>query len=244
LRPAHLRGLSEVANDIYRHLTNFYRVVRDEETFPRFKRQVDFTQFNQVEWEDSLARMDDPDPVMRAWAFFVRNRQSLAGRMDTSAPLSKNRTRGNRNEQVNAWWSAVEGLPAVLARLRDVAVLNQPALEVIRKHDAPTTLFYLDPPYLHETRTAREVYDRFEMTDHDHQELLERILSCEGKVMLSGYRSELYDDMLAAWRREEKEINNHAAGGATKRRMTECLWMNFRPDGQALSGVSHDRTGA
>jgi DNA adenine methylase len=68
------------------------------------------------------------DPVQRAVRFFVLCRQSLAGRMDTFAPLSKNRTRRRMNEQASAWLTAVEGLPAVHARLKRVAILNRPAL--------------------------------------------------------------------------------------------------------------------
>ena len=36
-----------------------------------------------------------------------------------------------------------------------------PAVEVIREHAGPDVLHYCDPPYLHETRTARGTY-RFE----------------------------------------------------------------------------------
>ena len=89
-----------------------------------------------------------------------------AGRADFKdfATLSRNRTRRQMNEQASAWWTCVEGLPAVSARLRRVVVLNQPALEVIRQQDGPATLFYLDPPYLHETRASPGTY-KHEMSE-------------------------------------------------------------------------------
>src|SRR5262249_7758576 len=152
-------------------------------------------------------------------AFFIRCRQSLAGRLDDFASITRTRTRRNKNEQVNAWQGAVAGLPAVAARLRDVQVLNRPALEVIAGHDGPHTLFYLDPPYLHETRTAREVYGPHEMSERDHAELLDLLCRVKGKVILSGYANRLYDTALSSWNRHEREIANHAAGGQTKRRM-------------------------
>lgn len=45
--------------------------------------------------------------------------------------------------------------------------------------------------------------------------------------MLSGYPNSLYDQELAGRRREDFAIDNKAAGGETKRQMTESLWMNF-----------------
>jgi DNA adenine methylase len=118
-------------------------------------------------------------------------------------------------------------LEAVHDRLRDVKVLNRPALEVIRSEDTSATAFYLDPPYLHETRTATQVYGAFEMTEADHRELLDTLLQCRGKVMLSGYPSTLYDTALAGWSRHNFDLPNNAAGGKAKGRETEVLWCNF-----------------
>jgi DNA adenine methylase len=106
-------------------------------------------------------------------------------------------------------------------------VLCRPAVEVIRQEDTPATLFYLDPPYLHETRTARKAYARFEMTEADHRDLLDVLRRCRGKVMLSGYPSALYDTALSGWTRHAFDLPNNAAGGATKGRETEVLWCNF-----------------
>jgi DNA adenine methylase len=130
------------------------------------------------------------------------------------------------NGNVSEWLSAVDGLPAVHARLRRVLIENKPALEIIRREDGPNTLFYCDPPYLHETRTARDVYE-FEMSEQDHKELLHVLLQVKGKVMLSGYANPLYNKLLTDWRRVDFDMANHAAGGDTKRRMTECVWCNF-----------------
>jgi DNA adenine methylase len=107
-----------------------------------------------------------------------------------------------------------------------VVVESLPAVEVIRREDTPKTLFYLDPPYLHETRAVADAY-ALEMTEADHQELLDLLKAVRGKVMLSGYPSALYDSALAGWNRHDFDLANHAAGGAKKRRMTEAVWCNF-----------------
>ena len=229
-------GVSEVVNDLHRDLVGFWRVLQDQDAFERFGRIVEAVPFSRAEWHDAregLASQPDADPVRRAVWFFVACRQSLAGRMNRFAPLSRTRTRRGMNEQASAWLSAVEGLPAVHARLKRVALLEGPALDAIRQEDGPDTLFYCDPPYLHETRTATAAYAH-EMTAADHAALLAVLRAVEGKVMLSGYPSALYDDALAGWTRHACAVPNHAAGGKVKGRETEVLWCNFVPPAAAV----------
>ena len=223
-------GCSELVNDLDGRLSNFWRVLQEAETFERFRRIAEAVPFSEREWQDAGAGLEHADPVARAAAFFVRCRQSLAGRLDTFAPLSRTRTRRGMNEQASAWIAAVDGLPAVHTRLRRMAILCRPALEVIRSQDGPDTLFYCDPPYLKSTRTAPDVYT-LEMSEGDHAELLEALRTCRAKVMLSGYPSRLYDSALADWTRHTFDLPNNAAGGRAKGRETEVLWCNFPPSG-------------
>jgi DNA adenine methylase len=221
-------NVSECVNDLDGGLTNFWRVLQNSDQCLRFRRLCADVPFSEAEWHAAADRLDDPDPVLRAVAFFVRCRQSLAGRGKSFAPLSRTRTRRGMNEQVSAWLGAVDWLWYVHWRLKRVAIVGpKPALEVIREQDGLATLFYLDPPYLHSTRTAPVTYGPFEMTEADHAELIDALRRVEGKAMLSGYRSELYDRALVDWSRHDFELPNNAAGGATKRRMTECVWCNF-----------------
>lgn len=222
-------GVSEVINDLDRDLTHFWRVLQNGQQFAEFQRLVEATPFSEVEWDDALDGMDHSDPVERAAAFFLRCRQSLSGRMKSFTGITKTRTRRRMNNEVSAWLSAVEGLPAVHARLKRVLILNRTALDVIRSQDGPGTLFYLDPPYLAETRTAPNVY-RHEMGGlRDHAELLVELSKIEGKFLLSGYPHKLYRvaERQYGWRRTDFDIANHAAAGDQKRRMTECVWSNF-----------------
>ncbi len=219
-------AVSEVVNDIDGRLTNFWRGLQDPGAFKQFCRRLAATPFSEVEWRAAGGRLSDADPLEGAVAFFIRCRQSLAGRMGSFAPITRARLRRGMNEQASAWWSAIEGLPAVHARLARVVILNRPALEVIRQQDGEQTLFYLDPPYLQETRAAPGTYAH-EMSEPDHVELLKAARGVTGMVMLSGYPSALYDGWLAGWRCYRFQQPNHAASGPSKRRMTECVWTNF-----------------
>ena len=68
--------VSEVVNDLHGDLTNFWRVLQDETKFAAFRRVAEAVPLSEVEWRDAGKRLDDPDPVRRAVAFFVRCRQS------------------------------------------------------------------------------------------------------------------------------------------------------------------------
>jgi DNA adenine methylase len=222
------KGVSEVINDLHGDLMNFYRVLKDSDLFGRLCHRLELTLFSEPEWEAARQLLAGPDggDVGRAAALFTLCRQSLSGRMDCHAPTVRTRLRGGRNDGVNGWWTAVDGLGAVHRRLQDVRVLCGPDLEVIRAEDTPATLFYLDPPYLHETRTAKDVYGH-EMTEADHRELLDVLRQCRGKVILSGYASSLYDTALTGWQRHTLDRPNNSGGGKKKQRRTEVLWCNF-----------------
>ncbi len=225
--------VSEVVNDLNRELSNFWTVLKIDSWFEAFRRQVEAIPFSEVAFDDSLSQMrpHPPSPVYDAVQFFIRARQSRQGLMKDFATLSRNRTRRGMNEQVSSWLTAVAGLPEVHARLKRVVILNRSALEVIKQQDGENTLFYLDPPYVHETRSSTGEY-KHEMTNDDHAELLEFLSSIEGKFVLSGYPSGMYDAIAFkyGWRMELFDLPNNASSKSTKERKSECVWMNFLPE--------------
>jgi DNA adenine methylase len=211
----------EVASDIKADLINFYTVLRDQgEEFTDRLRKISYTE---VSFAGAKAAGHLPDPLEAAVRFLVRNRMSRGGLGKDFAWSS--RLRGGQPGDVNAWETILRELPRIADRLRNVVFFCADALEVIDRYDSPGTLFYLDPPYPHGTRTARDVYD-YEMSDRDHRRLLEVIQAASGMVMLSGYPGSLYDEALADWRRHEFLMPNHAGQGRTKERRIEVLWLN------------------
>lgn len=219
-------GISEVVNDIHAELIQFWMVLSNPERFHLFARRVEATPFSEDAFRWSHGGGDTD--VERAWAFFIRARQSRQGLMKDFATLSRKRTRGGMNEQVSAWLTAVDGLPDVHARLKRVLILNSPALNVIRQQDGPETCFYLDPPYLHETRQTTGDY-KHEMTPDDHFQLLGVLGSIQGKFLLSGYDSTLYGNFATrhGWMRHEFPIANNASSKDKKETKVECVWTNF-----------------
>lgn len=226
-------GASEVVNDLNGALSNFWAVLAHPEKFEELVRRAEATPFSEKRWNETHMRLfcrveEGVDSVDLALDFFVLVRQSRQGLCKDFATLSRNRTRRGMNEQASSWLSAIEGLRDAHERLKGVVVLSRPALDVIRQQDGPNTLFYLDPPYLHETRTTTADYAH-EMSEDEHIELLLALKEIEGKFILSGYPSEIYsvaaDD--CGWRVVSKEVKNHASGKSSKPTRVETLWMNF-----------------
>lgn len=219
----------EIYNDLDGRITRLFRVLRDHGD--ELRRRLTLTPYSEIEFLESATPVAD-DEIEQARRDFVRWRMSIGGRGDTFS-YTLHRVRRGMVDVVSGYLSAIdEQLPAIIDRLRTVQIMCRPAVDVINKWDSPDTLFYCDPPYLAETRHegSRDIYGH-EMSDEEHCRLAETLRNCKGMVVLSGYRSPLYDELYHDWHRQEFEIANHASGGTIKQRKIECVWMNYQPRG-------------
>lgn len=230
----HIEGHSEVYNDLNFDLTNFFCVLADPALKQQFIDYVSTLPFSEILFDQCLKYLETVDiknhlDVTRAAAFFIVNRMSRQGLMADFATLSRTRTRRGMNEQVSSWMSAVDGLEEAHARLRQVVITNQHAEKLIASQDGEQTFFYLDPTYLHETRSAKRAYGKYEMSDDDHESLLCVLGNVRGKFMLCGYPSDMYSSFAAKyrWRHETREISNHSSSAKQKEKKPETIWMNY-----------------
>lgn len=223
-------GVSDCVNDLDSLLWNFYSVLKDPALFEAFHRVVQMTPFGRQFWEEAGATCRRFDAkggpsVEAAAAYLVLVRQSMMGLQKTFAPLSINRVRREMNEQASAWLSAVEGLPEAHARISRVAVENLPAVQLLRKYDRPGVVVYADPPYYPGTREMG-LY-RHEMTEQDHEELLDCLLEFKGKVILSGYSCPRYLERLKDWSVRTVELPNAMQKSGQKDGRVEHFWANY-----------------
>lgn len=213
----------ETYNDLDRRITRLFRVLRDHGD--EFLAKARLTPYSQIEFDEAAKYPKGATDVDKAFCDFVRWRQSFGGK-GANWSYTTGRARGGMAGDVNAWWTAIEGLPRIIDRLRRVQILCQPAIDAIRRFDHRDALIYCDPPYVHSTRSkgGTDVYG-VEMSDDDHRELAAVLNSCQAKVVLSGYPSPLYAKLYKGWRKVAFDIANHAAGGRSKSRQRECLWI-------------------
>ncbi len=216
---------SEIVNDLDRELTNFWDVIKDKDKFDEFKFLIALTPFSEIEYH--RAKVFPEEPPARAVAFFIRNRMSRqALEQDYATPTR--RLRSGMNEHVSAYLGAVDGLPILHERLQRVQIYNRPALELILQTDGPDTFFYLDPPYMEETRESVGQY-KFEMTDSDHVRLLFVLSKIKGKFLLSGYPSAIYEDARQryGWKSLTFDVPNHSSSSKKKETKSETVWYNY-----------------
>lgn len=229
-------GKSETVNDLNTDLTIFWQVLAHEELSERFIKSMSCVPLGNLSFEQSKAMTKTPVVGYESWAgmalhraaaFFIRYRQSRQGLgKDYATPTT--RTRRGMNENVSAWLSAVDGLPEAHQRLRRVEVRNMDAVKFIQQYDHPKSMFYLDPPYLHETRVTTKDYEH-ELSVEDHCRLLECLAELKGMFLMSGYPSDQYKDAAESlgWNTVYREIDNKASGKKTKDKKIEAIWMNY-----------------
>jgi len=223
-----VEGISEAVNDSNSGLTEFWQTLAHPDLFPELFRIFQATPFCEDEFKLAQRRFTNESVIIHAAKFFIRYRQSRQGLgKDYATPTT--RTRRGMNENVSAWLSAVDGLPECHERLRRVEIRNLDFADFIEAYDHPRALFYCDPTYLPKTRTSTGEYGAHEMTEDDHIRLLQILNSMDGRCMLSGYHSALYDKLLGwhSWDCHEKEIDNKASSAKEKPKRTECVWTNY-----------------
>lgn len=228
----------EVYNDLDADLVNFFRVLRDPVLFPDFYNRAWLSPFSREEYlfcRDHLS--DDANVAERARRFFVLARFSFSGQVGKSFGINVTSSSGGMVGHVSAYRNILCVLPLITERLSRAEIECRDFRQIISAYDRPGTFFYLDPPYMQSTRKSGSY--KHEMTNQDHQELVELLRGIQGKAMLSGYPNELYDSL--GWRHMEWQVNCSAVGrtraaglqgvgamGEAQKR-TECVWMNYEP---------------
>lgn len=214
------RAYAEIYNDLDSEIVNLFRVVR--ERGDELVRALELTPFARDEfsasYEPSADQLEQARlTVLRAAAGF--------GSASVNGQVSGFRANSNRLHTTPAldWRNFPGKLPAIIERLRGVVIENRDAAEVMRQHDGPSTLHYVDPPYVHATRNIRErsLAYRHELRDDDHVALADVLRGLTGFVVLSGYRCQLYDELYGDWQRIDRTAH---ADGARDR--IESLWLS------------------
>ncbi len=219
----------ETYNDLDGEVVNFFRVLRDQKD--RLIEVIGLTPFSREEFSISCTLDPHLDALERARRFYIRARQVRTGLAQTASvgrwANCKHTSRAGMSGVISRWLGAIEDLPAIVERLLRVQIENRPALDVIQLYDAPQTLFYCDPPYIHSARRDTRAYG-YEMTDAEHVALAELLNSVQGMVAVSNYECALMDRLYPS-PRWHKTLSPPRTIHSTKDTRVEALWTNYNP---------------
>ena len=215
----------ETINDLDWDVVNLFQCIREDSE--KLARLIMTTPYSRQMYDDAFKS----DPIMevlsegnrflKACQFLVRCWQGHGFRSNGYKVGWKNDVQGReRMYALWNWYRLPEWVIEIAERLRRVQIECSPAIELMERYDYENVFMYLDPPYLLGTRRGKQY--KHEMSDEDHEEMLQKAIGSKAKIMISGYASEMYDDMLAGWRR--KEFRSHAEMGSKR---TEVVWMNY-----------------
>lgn len=219
---------AEIYNDLDGDIVNYFRVLRDPDLRIQLERAVALTPYARDEFDIAWTHAEDPVERARRTAIRAQMGFGSAGATKGSTGFRIDCKRKYGTAQ-HLWAEFPRTVAAVGQRFESVLVENRPALDVVRQFDAEDTLFYVDPPYVHETRVMRTCRGgtgayRHEMNDQDHQQLIDVLISARGMVVLSGYPHPLYEEALCNWATHTKRARISAGRGTSMR--TECVWIN------------------
>ena len=227
----------ETYNDLDGDVVTFFKVLRENRD--ELLEMIALTPFSREELAHAVEQKnnDELSDIEQARLFFVRAGQTRSGLAQEATPgrwaYCKSTSRRDMSGAVSRWHGRLEQLYNVADRLRRVQMENKPAIEVIERHDDEDALFYLDPPYVHDSRGDTNSYGH-ELTDDAHRELAEALRGIDGKAAVSGYRCDLYEAVFEdyGWDRidaEEKTMHT------TKDTRQESLWVNYEPPNRDVS---------
>ena len=210
------RCYAEIYNDLDSEIVNLFQVVRDRGE--ELKNKLHYTPYSRDEYEKSFLETDDSLEQARRTiirSFFGFGTVAVLCREGETHPGFKSCLRLAGASPAPTWRRYPEALTATIERLRGVVIENRNALDLIETHDSKDTVFYADPPYLPSVRDSGEDY-RFEMTEAEHIELAEKLNNTKGAVLVSGYHSELYDELYKGWAKSEKKTKANMHGDRTE----------------------------
>lgn len=230
------------AHDIYNdigNVYNFFKCLRDhgDELYEKLyytEWGTDNFQYCHRMWQvlsDQRLSGEPVDEIEWARCWYTQVIQS-----HTHEEMGTSHKHSKTNDVVRAWTNHVEELPYFADKLRRINIQNHDFLWILNNFDSEDTLFYLDPPYLPETRSSQDNY-LHEMPLARHIEMLDKLNTIKGQAVVSMYSTSLYEEKLIGWRRLEKEhwsqihqtSKNAISNGRQKR--IEVLWIKERVHG-------------
>jgi DNA adenine methylase len=214
----------ELVNDIHSQIISFFRILRDDKQAARLKRLLQLTPYAREEHKWCGDNLLCDDPVEQARRFFVSVRQSFG----CAEGETWGRSLAGSHGPTRRYCCAVDRLDIYAERLRTVQIECKDFRSLLARCDKRGVCVYADPPYLKETRHRNGSSYTHDMTEKDHEDLLDILCGfTRASVVLSGHHSPMYEHHLRHWRRYEFSVTAKGMFQKSGRsRRTEVVWVS------------------
>lgn len=207
-------------NDINSHVVNFFRVLREQPD--ELIRRLELTPYSREEW-GKLWNTYTECPIERARLFFIKSAQSFNA---TQKHPGWSFTKVPGSVKSHHFVRHVSKMSEIIEAIRDWQIEHCSFEKVFTRYNEPFIMLYLDPPYEFKARkgTNKPRYAH-EFTDDDHRHLAELANNTKSMVAISGYQSDLYEELYPAskgWRFHQSHKMPSGKG-----HKIECLWTNY-----------------
>ena len=205
------RSKREVINDIDDEIVNLYQVMRDH--YAELHRRCELTPHSRKEYK--MARDRSEDPIEQARRTIIKSYFGIGDSVFNENGMRSSKT--SNTCVATSWFNWHQQMWQIAERFQGVTIESLSWSDLLEKYDSPTTLFYLDPPYVKATRNSRHAY-RFDFEDKDHVALIDAIQKLKGFVLISGYDHEIYTPL--PWKKVTRDFKTN-----NKKEQTETLWL-------------------
>lgn len=193
---------SVVINDPYVELVWIYRVLQDIDKYNAIIEKLAKTPFSQDEFNQAVKMIKNPnsDDINKTWAYFVIHNEYLF-KLKKGDPEFENFLNNLSNDlplrlKLFVYWRD---------RLSSAQIDCVDAMKCIKYWDTPDTVFYIDPPY--------------DLDAEFYKNLVDTLLSVNGKVLLFGYEQPAYKSLLeTGWQKLHNDTLH----------CNDVLYLNFR----------------
>lgn len=210
----------EIYNDLNNNILNIFKVLQDKNLAYELKRQLKFTPYSRVEYENAYKESSDliesvKNTIIRSMQGFGSIGTFNKDKVGFSCAKTRNKARN--------WNIYKNNIDNIIKRMENIVLENKDALDIIKFYDGNDTLFYCDPPYTLDSimMNANDIYNGYTLSDEKQENLCNVLNNLTGMCILSGYDNDIYNDILKGWKKEYinvKTQNNY--------RKEEILWLN------------------
>lgn len=215
--------LTEVYNDIDKEVFNVFKVIREHPE--ALIHALKYTPYSREELQHAYSHTDDP--IEAARRFIVKGHMAFSTcGQNANVGFRAAINSGDYASQAYTFSNIWKAIDRIRTRFERVILENCNAFDLLPRYDKEQTLWYFDPPYVNDTRSNSSVKKGYahNMTDPEHEFLLQKIKLLKGSVMISGYDTEMYRDYLRGW----QCFTTKGFTDSKIKTSTESLWLNYK----------------